>query len=575
MNRAYPRRSRERWLIRGGVALGAIGVIFVGVWIAIHAMLAQTQLADARAQLREFQEQFNADPNAALPHLHAADEHLGQAESLTNDVFWRAASFTPIVGPQLNAVAVMSSALRTAVHDGVFPLIDAGLGDPAVLIPQGGHIDIAAIAELAAPANDAQRALALASEQVNTLQPDGLLTPIAEGVRAAQSQLSVAANGASALAQATQLIPSMLGGDDAKNYLLMFQNNAEWRSLGGIASSFALVRAAGGELALVDQASSSDFQPFPEPVLPLSTDALSVFGTQPGRWIQDVTQLPDYEHGAAIAREMWLRSRGVAVDGVIAIDPVALSYIIQATGPITLSNGAELRSDNAVSMLLSEVYQDYPNPVDQDVFFAETAATIFTKLTSGDFAPRKFLDALMKASSEQRILLWSQDAKQQELIAGTSLAGGLPATTATATGVGVYLNDATGAKMDFWMQASPSAAWTSPTGDMHIELHLKNTAPADAAETLPRYVTGGGEYGVPAGTTRTVVYMLMPAGFTFVSDESSLPQARRSLASYQNRAIVTWTIDLAPGEDATVAVNASGPFTSQVNLVSTPVIPQT
>ncbi|MGP2481120.1 DUF4012 domain-containing protein, partial [Listeria monocytogenes] len=85
--------------------------------------------------------------------------------------------------------------------------------------------------------------------------------------------------------------------------------------------------------------------------------------------IQDVTQVPDFAVGAPLAREMWRRQTGTAVDGVIAVDAVALSSLLEATGPVTLPTGDVLTSADAVPLLLDEVYRRYPDPKSHDVFF--------------------------------------------------------------------------------------------------------------------------------------------------------------------------------------------------------------
>ena len=49
---------------------------------------------------------------------------------------------------------------------------------------------------------------------------------------------------------------------------------------------------------------------------------------------------------------MWRANIGGRVDGVISFDPVALSYLLKATGPVKIGNGETITSDNAVSYLL-------------------------------------------------------------------------------------------------------------------------------------------------------------------------------------------------------------------------------
>ena len=45
-----------------------------------------------------------------------------------------------------------------------------------------------------------------------------------------------------ALSRTATLLPAMLGRDGPRDYLIVFQNNAEWRSLGGIVGALALQR---------------------------------------------------------------------------------------------------------------------------------------------------------------------------------------------------------------------------------------------------------------------------------------------------------------------------------------------
>lgn len=70
---------------------------------------------------------------------------------------------------------------------------------------------------------------------------------------------------------------------------------------------------------------------------------------------------------------------GTEIDGVISFDPVGLSYLLAGTGPVTLSTGDELRSDNVVSLPLSEVSSRYPGDAagevaHQDKFLSESRA---------------------------------------------------------------------------------------------------------------------------------------------------------------------------------------------------------
>ena len=59
-----------------------------------------------------------------------------------------------------------------------------------------------------------------------------------------------------------------------------------------------------------------------------------------------------------------------------------------------LPTGDTLTSDNAVKLLLSDVYAKYTDPTAQDAFFAAAASSVFEKVSSGGFDTKKFVAAL-------------------------------------------------------------------------------------------------------------------------------------------------------------------------------------
>src|SRR3546814_10092601 len=105
-------------------------------------------------------------------------------------------------------------------------------------------------------------------------------------------------------------MPAMLGANGPRDYLVLFQNNAEWRSLGGIAGAMAVVHAEDGGISLSAQGSTRDFQRYPEPVVPLPPEVQELFGARPGQYVQTVTQLPDFPVDASLAGVLWRRELG-------------------------------------------------------------------------------------------------------------------------------------------------------------------------------------------------------------------------------------------------------------------------
>ncbi|BAS10601.1 hypothetical protein AHiyo4_40230 [Arthrobacter sp. Hiyo4] len=85
-----------------------------------------------------------------------------------------------------------------------------------------------------------------------------------------------------------------------------------------------------------------------------------------------------------------------------------------------------------------------------------------------------------------------------------------------------------------------------------VRVTSTNTAPSDAATTLPAYVTGGGAFGVPPGSVQTNIVAYGPVQAN--AESAKLDGQRTDFATYihSNRPVGVMAIRLAPGESRTV-----------------------
>ncbi|WP_239453292.1 MULTISPECIES: DUF4012 domain-containing protein [Microbacterium] len=577
-----PRSARLGGIVFAAV-LGAILLITVigAAWIGVRGILAYLHLSDAQQTASEVRDSLS-DPAAASEAIAALAADTGAARALTSDPVWELAEGLPWVGPQLAAVSTVAASLDDVTTTSLGPLADVAASfQVEALRPQGGRLDLAPLQQVSGAAQTAADGVGAAAASVSAIDRAALVAPVRQAVDEVDGLLVEAEVATDALSRATRLIPSMLGADGPRDYLVLFQNNAEWRSLGGIPGAMALIHTDGGAMSLAAQESSSDYPRYDDAVLPLDEEILEIYGDRPGRWIQNVTQAPDFAVSAALAREMWAREHGgQQVDGVIALDPVALSYLLEATGPVTLPAGDVLTPESAVPLLLNDVYARFPRPADQDDFFAEAAAAVFARLSGGEVDPTALVAALTRAGDENRLLLWSGHENEQSLLADTTLAGGLPASDDETARFGVYVNDGTGSKMDYYQNLETTLGWSDcvldtsgqATGDAVLTATIGNTAPADAAK-LPAYITGGGGSGVPAGITRTVGYLYLPEGFELVeatmSDGSGFGGG-----IHDDRRVLSFSVDLIPGQTATATVTArpTGTAGATLEAVVTPTL---
>ncbi len=103
----------------------------------------------------------------------------------------------------------------------------------------------------------------------------------------------------------SQVLPGFLGGDGPRNYLLVFQNNAEIRATGGIPGSWAELHADDGKLEIVRQGTGGEFGRRDTPVLPLSDGELAVYSDLLGVYFQDATFTPDFPRAAQLMSARW------------------------------------------------------------------------------------------------------------------------------------------------------------------------------------------------------------------------------------------------------------------------------
>jgi hypothetical protein len=270
---------------------------------------------------------------------------------------------------------------------------------------------------------------------------------------------------------------------------------------------------------------------------------------------------------------MWQAKGGGRVDGVISTDPVALSDVLGGTGPIRLAGGQRLSADNAVSQLLNQAYFKISNPDQQNAYFASVAKRAFDAFSSGQGQPAAVLKGVVHSVEARRILIWSDRSQEQAILQPTALSGALPRKSDGSPHVGVYLNDNTAAKMDYYLHYQVSAKSTScQDGRQHltVTMNMKNTAPKNVS-SLPPYVTGSVP-GIPRGTARTTVYAFAPVAGS--ASSATLDGAKQPLSRFQldGRRLVAQTIDVAPGQSRQISYQmVSGPGqTGPLNLRVTP-----
>ena len=551
-DRTHTRRTRRRvLLVLGGLAL--VLLVLLG-WLGLEASRAQNAIGDATDQASQLQRELSAgETELAANQLDALQESTTTARTNTDGPLWAAAARIPFVGASIDAVRVAADSVDDIAQRGLPPLVEtAGAVDADLFRPENGSFPLETFAQIGPPLIEASDVLTTNRERIDALEPDDLLGPVRGPVTDLQRKVEDAETAADAAATALQLAPELLGADGRRTYLLMFQNNAESRATGGIPGALALVTADNGRLSFDQQFSIRDLGFFDDdPVVELTEQERQAFDVTMAEDIRNATFTPDFPRAADIAHRMAERGFDVDIDGVLSIDPVALSYALEGTGDVTVADGTTLTPDNAVDALLNTVYARYPDPLQQDAFFAAAAEEIFSAVLGGEGDSRATLDGLARGVDERRIMFWPEDEEVEQAIAGTRLSGELPGESTTPH-VGVYLNDATESKMQYyldWETTVEATACDDGVQTLVATTTLVSTAPADAAQ-LPSYITGSGKRA-ETGNQQVGLRIFAPWGGEVQSLQIDGKDSLFGLARLGERPIVVTSAALEPGQETT------------------------
>ncbi|ANH38183.1 hypothetical protein I601_1752 [Nocardioides dokdonensis FR1436] len=505
--------SRLRLIVLAVAGVGVL-LLILAVLIGWQGLKVNSSLQEAvddaatlQASLQgEDKDQIDAD-------LAALQESSGEAAERTQGRIWSLATILPVIGDDAHGVKVASSVISDLSNDGLEPLARTATQLDAVL-PQDGRIDPAVIESLHDPISRGAGALAEAASTLEAEDSSGYVERFRTKFRELQQQIGDAADATDAAAVALEVLPALLGQNEPKNYLLVFQNNAEIRATGGLPGVVSVVSTDDGDITLGRQESVGGFGERATPVLPLTKDEKKVFSDKLGTFFQDANFTPDWPRAAELMRARWQELYPEQIDGVLTVDTVAMSYLLEAIGPIEVG-GYTINADNAVDILLHQVYLDIADSAGQDALFQEVASTVFDRISGGEVAePRTLLRALVRAGDEGRAYVHLADDDEQALLLGRRITGATHDADGHASAIDVTLLDGTGSKMSYFLRSQVRGTTTGcMDGRMQVEVNarLVSDAPEDAA-SLPDYITGGGGYGVEPGKQLIAVGLFTPSG---------------------------------------------------------------
>ncbi|MGB2840554.1 MAG: DUF4012 domain-containing protein, partial [Actinomycetes bacterium] len=434
----------------------AVGVLVVGtVWIVVRGQQAADALTSARTGVVLVREDLAEGRTAeASQQLAVVQGDTARAVRATSDPVFAVASVIPVIGTTPAAVRDVAEAADALALEALPDLLEAGTAlSPDALRADGNQINLAAF-ETASPALDsAEASLSAITADVAGIDTAGTPAQVQDAVTSLQTELDDALIETQSAARGAALIPPMLGGDKQRRYFLALQSNNEARGTGGFFGSFGVISADDGRVQVRQLAPRSvlDDQQYDELPLDFGPDYAALYGDDPATWA-GANLSPHYPYAAQLWLKMWKDRTGEQLDGVITTDPVTLSYLLDATGPVTLPDGRVISADNVVSFTENEIYFLIEDDAERDAYLQTVAEAALDAVFSGEADPRALIDALGKAAGERRLLVYSDRVNEQRQLAASSVGGALPGDGAPFAGLATI--NGGGNKLDYYLGQS-------------------------------------------------------------------------------------------------------------------------
>lgn len=348
-------------------------------------------------------------------------------------------------------------------------------------------------------------------------------------------------------------------------YMVLAANNAEMRAGSGMFLQVGTLEIADGRFEL------SDFVPVQElfleqPGASLDPDVAARWGALvPNQEWRNLNLTPRFDESARMASEMWAAAGRGQVDGVIAIDVVAVQRLLELTGPVDVPgpNGVTtFDADNVRNRLLRSQYQDFDDREERRDLLGQVGASVFQAFNERPIPAADLVGLIDQSGAERHLLLWSSDPDQQAAWSELRVSGVLPPDALM-----VSLLNRSGTKLDPYLELR-SALASEDLGDRRrvtVTVDVANTAP----DGLPRYVQGPYPgFDAVAGEYVGILALSVPAaadaadssvpGFAVIGPDGPTQVVGVNLSVERGRTErVTFSFDLPADSDRVRIVSAA------------------
>jgi hypothetical protein len=367
-----------------------------------------------------------------------------------------------------------------------------------------------------------------------------------------------AATSASATAEragrALKLAADLYGPPGTARWFLAFQNPAELRGTGGLIGEYGILESSPSGPKLVKVATYQELDARTRIGVGLPK-ALAGRYERLGvdRAWSAVNIPPDMPTVGSIATRLYRKAIGDRIDGVIALDPLAVAQVLEAAGPIRV-DGIRLDAGNIAQQTLVQAYIRYADDNNaRKRFLRQAAAGSFDAFRRAlAKRPVELMQGLATAARGRHVQVYSADPAGQRALVGLGIGGSAAAPAGGDYLMAVGIN-AGGNKLDAFLRRTLNwrvrlAADGSARATASLILH--NTVPRTG---MPRYIVGPYDRQFRKGVNEQIQTLYVAGGYGFsratVNGRGVGAEAQAELGSLA----LTQPVGVPAGEKATIS----------------------
>ncbi len=352
-----------------------------------------------------------------------------------------------------------------------------------------GAIDIERLESVAPRVDFVLDDLAQAEANLVAIEANGVWTEQLDDIRnRALEEMRPVATAVEVLVDISPLLPSALGADGPRRYLIAIGNQAEMRASFGAPLTLVMVEFDDGRISIPikGQTSTELFPPLNARVQWFGPAYNPFFkGNQRNRPFVVSNTHPNLLFSAQEMAGSWAGGNYPEVDGVVALDLTAIAAVLDATGPIESPVYGTVTGDQIGQILLIDAYAEFG----QDDAVARQQANqqlldeLLGRILSGDDLVNT-VQAIASTAPGRHFQVWMKDSALEQLALDAGAAGVVEAPE-SGDWSAMYTQNGNQSKVDVFQQRNQLVVVSlSDDGSARVrqQLTLTNATPADRPE---------------------------------------------------------------------------------------------